>query len=190
MNSNSLYDSATPENPTRNCFAVLVDNEPGVLARVIGLFSGRGYNIESLTVDEVDREAHLSRITIVTSGPPMIIEQIKVQLGRIVPVRQVVNLTKQGRFLEGAMAFVKLVAGAEARDEAARIAQEFGARTADASGHAVIFEITGTAAHINRFIETLTPLGVAEVASTGSTAMACGEAVLTAPPVALLRAQG
>src|SRR5580704_9593828 len=107
--SGGVYETGTVEAPRRNCFAVLVDNEPGVLARVIGMVSGRGYNIESLTVDEVDRENKLSRITLVTSGAPMIISQISAQLGRLVPVREVANLTEQGSFVESCVAFVKVV---------------------------------------------------------------------------------
>ena len=176
--SGGVYETGIVEAPARNCFAVLVDNEPGVLARVIGLFSGRGYNIESLTVDEVDRENKLSRITIVTSGPPMIINQIRAQLGRLVPVRQVVNLTEQGKFIECSLALVKIVGDTKKRAEAMRIAKEFGARTLDEAGSSVVFELTGTIDEIDRFIAQLRPLGLAEIARTGSTAIACGEAAL------------
>src|ERR1700728_4377584 len=107
--TNSVYESGREEAVARHTFAVLVDNEPGVLARVIGLVSGRGYNIESLTVDEVDHERHLARITIITCGEPQVVKQIKAQLGRLVPVRRVVNLTENGRFIESRIAFVKLI---------------------------------------------------------------------------------
>src|SRR3984885_13637786 len=100
MSKQATKTKPSAKPPKRHCFAILVDNEPGVLARVIGLFSGRGYNIESLTVDEVDRGSKLSRITVVTSGAPMVVCQIEAQLGRLVPVRKVVNLTTQGRFVE------------------------------------------------------------------------------------------
>ncbi len=131
------------ETPTRHCFAVLVDNEPGVLARVVGLFSGRGYNIESLTVDEVDLADKLSRITIVTSGTPMVIEQIAAQLGRLIPVRQVINLTASGRFIESCVAFIKLIGDPETvHADAKLIARKFGARVVDETDNAIIFEIT------------------------------------------------
>jgi acetolactate synthase-1/3 small subunit len=178
LSGGSVYESGTVETPTRNYFAVLVDNEPGVLARVIGLFSGRGYNIESLTVDEVDPAAHLSRITIVTTGTPMIISQIEAQLGRLVPVRQVVNLTKQGTFVEGALAFVKLIGVPEKREEAKIIARKYGARIADTQDEAIIFELTSGFDKIDRMRSELDTLGPVEIASTGSVAMACGEKML------------
>ena len=166
---------------SRHCFAVLVDNEPGVLARVIGLFSGRGYNIESLTVDEIDRAMHLSRITIVTTGTPMVISQIKAQLGRLVPVRQVINLTEEGPFVEGSLAFIKITGGPEKREEAILIARKYGARIANTTGDAVIFEITSGFDKIDRMIEQLGDLGRIEIARTGSVAMACSEAILDVP---------
>lgn len=166
---------------SRHCFAILVDNEPGVLARVIGLFSGRGYNIESLTVDEVDRKSHLSRITIVTTGTPMVVSQIKAQLGRLVPVRQVINLTEQGRFVEGYLAFVKVVGGPDQREEAKLIARKYAARVADTTDNAIIFEITSGLDQIDRMIEQLGDVGPIEIARTGSVAMSCGEAVLGVP---------
>jgi acetolactate synthase-1/3 small subunit len=162
----------------RHCFSVLVDNEPGVLARVIGLFAGRGYNIQSLTVDEVDRANKLSRITIVTSGAPMVIGQIKAQLGRLVPVRQVVNLTEQGRFVESYLAFVKLVGGPDLQSEAKLLARKYGARIADIEDNAIIFEITSDFDKIDQLIAGLQKLGPIETARTGSVAMACGEAML------------
>jgi len=181
----SVYESAAPEASTRNCFAVLVNNEPGVLARVIGLFSGRGYNIESLTVDEVDSSAHLSRITIVTSGPPRIIEQIKAQLGRLVPVRQVVNLTTQGKSIEGCLAYIKFIGDDNGREQAKLIARKLGARVVDTTGDAVIFELTAVFGHIEQMIEALKPLGPIEIARTGSVAMACGESMLDVPAPAM-----
>ena len=178
-----VYETGTVEAPLRNCFAVLVDNEPGVLARVIGLFSGRGYNIESLTVDEVDASGHLSRITIVTNGSPAVIDQIKAQLGRLVPVRQVINLTRHGKFLETVAGFIKLVADAGNRAEATKIAQKAGATVADTTDNAVIFSITSTEATIDALVSQLRPLGTIELARTGSVAMACGESMLALPPL-------
>ncbi|HUY69224.1 MAG TPA: acetolactate synthase small subunit [Alphaproteobacteria bacterium] len=176
--SGGVYEAGTVEAPTRNCFAVLVDNEPGVLARVIGLISGRGYNIESLTVDAVDRENNLSRITIVTDGSKMIVDQIEAQLGRLVPVRRVVNLTKQGRFIESCVAFVKVIAPTVRHGEAKLAARKFGARIVDVTDNALVFEITSDFDQIARFIEAVKPLGLAEIARTGSVAIACGEDVL------------
>ena len=158
----------------RHTIAVLVDNEPGVLARVIGLFSGRGYNIESLTVAEVDKRENLSRITIVTSGTPMIIEQIKAQLSRLVPVRKVHDLTEEGPFVEREMALVKVTGKGEARIEALRLADIFRARVVDTTIESFVFEMTGSAEKLNAFIALMEPLGLAEVSRTGAVAIARG----------------
>ncbi len=112
----------------RHTIAVLVDNEPGILARVVGLFSGRGYNIDSLTVAEVDKAANLSRITVVTTGTRMIIEQIKAQLSRLVPVRKVHDLTDEGPHVERELALIKVVGKGEHRIESLRLADMFRAR--------------------------------------------------------------
>jgi acetolactate synthase I/III small subunit len=180
-NSGGVYEAGTIEEVKRHCFALLVDNEPGILARVAGLFSGRGYNIDSLTVDEVDGNSHLSRITIVTKGSPMVIAQIEAQLGRLVPVRHVVNLTTQGKFVEGTIAFLKLIGGPEKRDQGILIARKFGARVVDTTQNAIIFELTSARDIIDKMIEQLRLLGQVEVARTGSVAMGCGEGVLEAP---------
>ena len=158
----------------RHTVAVLVDNEPGVLARVIGLFSGRGYNIESLTVAEVDKRENLSRITIVTSGTPMIIEQIKAQLSRLVPVHKVHDLTEEGPFVEREMALVKVTGKGEARIEALRLADIFRARVVDTTIESFVFEMTGSAEKLNAFIALMEPLGLAEVSRTGAVAIARG----------------
>jgi len=158
----------------RHTIAVLVDNEPGVLARVIGLFSGRGYNIESLTVAEIDRREQLSRITIVTSGTPMIIEQIKAQLSRLVPVHKVHDLTEEGPFVEREMALVKVTGKGEARIEALRLADIFRARVVDTTIESFVFEMTGSAEKLNAFIALMEPLGLAEVSRTGAVAIARG----------------
>lgn len=163
-----------PEPIERHTISVLVDNEPGVLARVIGLFSGRGYNIESLTVAEVNPEQALSRITIVTSGTPMIIEQIKAQLDRLVPVHRVRDLTQEGPFVEREMALVKVAGTGERRVEALRIADIFKARVVDATIESFVFEITGTAEDLNRFIELMKQLGLVDVSRTGAVAMSRG----------------
>jgi acetolactate synthase I/III small subunit len=163
-----------PDTTERHAIAVLVDNEPGVLARVIGLFSGRGYNIESLTVAEVDKRENLSRITIVTSGTPMIIEQIKAQLSRLVPVRKVHDLTEEGPFVEREMALVKVTGKGEARIEALRLADIFRARVVDTTIESFVFEMTGSAEKLNAFIALMEPLGLAEVSRTGAVAIARG----------------
>jgi acetolactate synthase-1/3 small subunit len=155
-------------------FAVLVDNEPGVLARVIGLFSGRGYNIESLTVTEVDVAKHLSRITIVTSGTALVLEQIKAQLGRLVPVHKVHDLTHESSYVERELAMVKVVSTGEKRLESLRIADIFRARVVDSTHQHFVFEMTGKPAKLDAFIDLMQPLGLADVCRTGVVAMARG----------------
>ena len=158
----------------RHTIAVLVDNEAGVLARVIGLFSGRGYNIESLTVAEVDHAAHTSRVTIVTSGTPQVIEQIEAQLGRLVPVHRVVNWTTTKPGIEREMALVKVVGTGEKRVEALRMADAFRARPVVTTHASFVFEITGAPAKIDSFIELMRPLGLVEISRTGVAAISRG----------------
>ena len=154
--------------------AVLVDNEPGVLARVIGLFAGRGYNIESLTVAEVSDTDMLSRITIVTSGTAMIIEQIKAQLGRLVPVHRVSDLTLDGPAVERELALVKVHGTGDARVEALRIADIFRARAVDSTNESFVFEIVGDTGKLDAFIELMKPLGLVDVSRTGVAAISRG----------------
>lgn len=154
--------------------SVLVDNEPGVLARVIGLFSGRGYNIDSLTVTETEHEKHLSRITIVTKGTPMVIEQIKHQLERLVPVHRVRDLTEEGNSLERELALVKVSGKGDKRIEALRLAEIFRANVIDASTEHFVFEITGRNSKIEQFIQIMTELGMIEVSRTGIAAIGRG----------------
>ena len=154
--------------------AVLVENEAGILARVVGLFSGRGYNIESLTVAPVDAERRLSRITIVTSGTEMVIEQIKAQLDRLVPVHKVADLTLEGPHLAREMMLVKVVGGGEHRMEALRLADAFRARVVDATTESLVFEMTGSGEKLDAFIGLMQPLGLAEVSRTGVVAIARG----------------
>ncbi|TXH35235.1 MAG: acetolactate synthase small subunit [Rhodospirillaceae bacterium] len=158
----------------RHTISVLVDNEAGVLARVIGLFSGRGYNIESLTVAEVDNQAHFSRITVVTSGTPMIIEQIKNQLRRLVPVHRVTDLTLDGPSLERELVLVKVHGSGEKRVESLRIADIFRARVVDSTIESFVFEMTGSTEKLNAFINLMQPLGLVEVSRTGVVAIARG----------------
>lgn len=165
------------ESIEKHTLSVLVDNEPGVLARVIGLFSGRGYNIDSLTVSETEHEKHLSRITIVTHGTPHVLEQIKHQLERIVPVHRVNDLTViahglgQERPLERELAMVKVRGTGNDRVEALRLAEAFGAHVIDANTEHFIFEITGRVSKIEQFIAIMGPLGLVEVCRTGVAAM-------------------
>ena len=158
--------------------SVLVDNEPGVLARVIGLFSGRGYNIDSLTVTETEHEKQLSRITIVTRGTPNVIEQIKHQLERLVPVHHVHDLTLEGRSLERELALIKISGKGEKRVEALRLAEIFRASVIDASTEHFVFEITGRTSKIEQFIQIMTELGLVEVARTGIAAIGRGPSSL------------
>jgi acetolactate synthase I/III small subunit len=154
--------------------AVLVDNEPGVLARVIGLFSGRGYNIESLTVAETDRANNLSRITVVTSGTRMIIEQIKAQLSRLVPVHAVRDLTDEGPYVERELALIKVSGTGEKRIESLRLADIFRARVVDSTTESFVFEMTGSTEKLNAFVALMEPLGLVDVSRTGIVAIARG----------------
>lgn len=170
--------AAATEAIERHTVAVLVDNEAGVLARVIGLFSGRGYNIESLTVAEVDAAEALSRITIVTTGTPMIIEQIKAQLERLVPVHRVVDLTTDGPSVERELALIKVRGKGNKRVEALRIADIFRSRAIDSTDESFIFEISGSTQKLDAFIDLMVPLGLVDVSRTGVVAIARGKAAL------------
>ena len=162
------------DDERRHTIAVLVDNEPGVLARVIGLFSGRGYNIESLTVARVDRAHNLSRINIVTAGTDMIIVQIKAQLERLVPIHSVVDLTDGGPSVERELALLKVVGEGDDRIEALRIADIFRARVVDSTATSFVFEVTGDPDKIRAFVDLMLPLGLLEVSRTGVVAIARG----------------
>ena len=173
--STSHYPAApTAQKAETHTLSVLVDNEPGVLARVIGLFSGRGYNIESLTVSETEHRQHLSLITIVTTGTPMVIEQIKNQLDRLVPVHHVVDMTTAGNAIERELAMVKVKGKGDNRVEALRLADAFRARVIDATTESFVFEITGASDKIEQFISLMLPLGLVEVARTGIAAIMRG----------------
>ena len=163
-----------PEPIARHTIAVLVDNEPGVLARVIGLFSGRGYNIESLTVAEVDAVEKRSRITVVASGTPMVIEQIKAHLARLVPVHKVSDLTVAGPHVARELALVKVRGSGEKRVEALRIADIFRARALDSTAESFVFEIVGDAGKLDAFIALMSGLGLVDVSRTGVVAIARG----------------
>lgn len=158
----------------KHTLAVIVDNESGVLSRVIGLFGARGYNIDSLTVAEIDHAGHRSRITIVTTGTPQVIEQIKAQLGRIVPVHEVHDLTVEGESVERELALIKVQGDGEKRVEALRLADIFRANAVDSTLESFVFEITGTPEKIDAFADLMRPLGLVEVARTGVAALSRG----------------
>jgi acetolactate synthase-1/3 small subunit len=174
--SHSAYDlrSHMSDVIETHTLAVLVENEPGVLARVIGLFAGRGYNIESLTVAEVDHSGHRSRITIVTSGTPQVINQIKMQLERMVPVHEVQDLTVEGPFVSRELALIKVTGTGEKRVEALRLADIFRARPVDTTTESFIFEITGPPDKVDSFIALMRELGLVEVGRTGIVGMLRG----------------
>jgi acetolactate synthase-1/3 small subunit len=158
----------------RHTVAVVVDNEAGILARITGLFSGRGYNIESLTVAEIDAKQALSRITVVTTGTPMVIEQIKAQMERLVPVHKVNDLTVEGPHLERELALVKVQSVGEKRVESLRIADIFRAKVVDSTNNSFVFETTGSTEKINAFIKLMEPLGLIDVCRTGVVAISRG----------------
>lgn len=166
-----MLDTSVSE---RHTLSILVDNEPGVLARVVGLFSGRGYNIESLTVSEVDEARHQSRISVVTSGTPMVIEQIKKLLARLVPVHSVQDLTIGPAHVERELALVKIVNSGNKRVEALRVADSFRARTLDSTLNSFVFEVTGNSSKVTAFINLMDSLGDIEVARTGVCGMTRG----------------
>jgi acetolactate synthase I/III small subunit len=178
--SSNLYEGAVPVSVLkdtdvyRHTIAVLVDNEAGVLARVVGLFSGRGYNIESLTVSEVDPEVQLSRINLVTSGTRQIVEQIKAQLGRLVPVHTVKDLTDEGPSVGRDLALVKVGGTGEDRVEALRIGDIFRCNVVDSTTNSFVFEVVGTSDKVDAFIDLMKPLGLIEVSRTGVAAIARG----------------
>lgn len=176
-NLDIVYDivKVTAE-PKRHIFAVTVDNEFGVLARVVGLFSGRGYNIESLTVAEVEHVQKLSRITIVTTGNDHTIEQIKKLLERMVPVHDVDDLTMEGQHVERELGLIKISCTPEMRKEALHIADIFRAAVVDTTPDSLIFELTSSSDKIDAFIDLLRPLGLSEICRTGVAAMASGKA--------------
>ena len=168
-------NDTTIRSATISC---LVENEAGVLARVVGLFSGRGYNIDSLTVAAVEGDGGRSRINIVTSGTTMVIEQIKAQLDRLVPVHRVSDLTQDGPHIAREMALIKVVGTGMNRTEALRLAYAFRARVVDATTESFVFEMTGQTDKLDAFIDVLRPLGLSEVSRTGIAAIARGTRVI------------
>ena len=166
--ASSAYEmSHADSKEARATFAVIVDNEPGVLHRVVGLFAGRGYNIESLTVAETDARAHTSRITVVTSGTPEILEQIRAQLEKTVCVRDVHDVTNDPRGVERELALIKVKGVGDHRIEALRVADIFRARVIDTQLDSFVFELTGPSAKIDKFLRLMRPLGMTELSRTG-----------------------
>ncbi|RUT35156.1 acetolactate synthase small subunit [Arsenicitalea aurantiaca] len=168
------FTAAETQIPERHTLSVLVDNEPGILARVVGLFTARGYNIDSLTVSETEHEKGLSRITVVTVATPKVLLQIKLQLERLVPVHKVHDLTAEGKALERELALVKVAGTGEHRVETLRLADAFRAQVVDATTESFVFEITGKPSKIDSFIALMVPLGLLEVVRTGLAAISRG----------------
>jgi acetolactate synthase-1/3 small subunit len=165
-----------PETQTvvRHTLSVLVDNEPGILARIVGLFAARGFNIDSLTVSETEHDKGLSRITVVTVATPKVLLQIKLQLERLIPVHKVHDLTAEGKALERELALVKVASTGEPRAEALRLADAYRAQIVDATTESFVFEITGKPSKIDSFIAIMVPLGLVEVVRTGLAAISRG----------------
>ncbi|WP_417309651.1 acetolactate synthase small subunit [Devosia sp.] len=168
------FTAPETEAPERHTLSVLVDNEPGILARVVGLFSARGYNIDSLTVSETEHEKNLSRITVVTVATPKVLTQIKLQLDRLVPVHRVHDLTAEGKSLERELALVKVAGEGDKRAETLRLADAFRAQVVDATTDSFVFEVTGKSDKIDSFIALMMPLGLVEVVRTGLAAISRG----------------
>jgi acetolactate synthase-1/3 small subunit len=171
----SVYFLTNETDPSeRHTLSVLVDNEPGILARVVGLFSARGFNIESLTVSEVEHDKGLSRITVVTVATPKVLTQIKLQIERLVPVHRVHDLTLEGKALERELALIKVGGTGEQRAETLRLADAFRAQIVDATVESFVFEVTGKPSKIDSFIALMVPLGLIEVVRTGLAAISRG----------------
>lgn len=170
----AYFLAAETQTPERHTLSVLVDNEPGILARVVGLFSARGYNIDSLTVSETEHEKGLSRITVVTVATPKVLQQIKLQLERLVPVHKVHDLTAEGKALERELALVKVAGAGEHRVETLRLAEAFRAQVVDATAESFVFEVKGKPSKIDSFIALMVPLGLVEVVRTGLAAISRG----------------
>ncbi len=164
----------TQETAERHTLAILVDNEPGILARIAGLFTARGYNIESLTVTDISEDDRISRITIVTSASAHVMEQIIAQLDRLVPVHKVTDLTVLGAHVERELALVKVAGRGEQRIEALRLADVYRARVVDATTASFVFEVTGGTEKIDKFVELMREVGLVEVARTGIVAISRG----------------
>jgi acetolactate synthase-1/3 small subunit len=164
------------EAAERHVLSVTVTNEAGILARIAGLFTARGYNIESLTVADISEDHKLSRVTIVTNSPPRVIDQIIAQLDRLVPVHRVIDLTEAGPYVERELALVKVAGVGDHRIEALRLAEVFRAKPVDTTTESFIFEITGTTEKVDSFIALMREIGLVEVGRTGVVGMVRGKA--------------
>lgn len=171
----AYFLAAETQKPERHTLSVLVDNEPGILARIVGLFAARGFNIDSLTVSETEHEKGLSRITVVTVATPKVLLQIKLQLERLVPVHKVTDLTALGPHIERELALIKVASTGEQRIEALRLADVYRARVVDATTASFVFELTGGTEKIDKFIELMREVGLVEIARTGIVAIARGK---------------
>lgn len=169
------YDmNAAQDLSERHVLTITVDNEPGILAKITGLFTARGYNIDSLTVADIAEDHAISRITVVTNGPPQVIDQIQAQLERLVPVHRVVDLTEEGPHVERELALIKVAGTGDTRVEALRIADVFRAQVVDTTTSSFIFELTGSPAKIDNFVSLMRELGLVEVGRTGIVGMMRG----------------
>ena len=167
----SVNDQPSTE---RHVLNVIVDNEAGILAKIAGLFTARGYNIDSLTVADISEDHAVSRITIVTSGPEPVIDQIRAQLERLIAVHKVIDLTEHGPHVERELALVKVAGKGEARVEALRIAELFRANVVDTTTSSFVFELTGSPAKLDSFITLMRELGLVEVGRSGIVGMMRG----------------
>ncbi|HTN14906.1 MAG TPA: acetolactate synthase small subunit [Sphingomonadaceae bacterium] len=158
----------------RHVLTIMVDNEAGILAKIAGLFTARGYNIDSLTVADISENHAVSRITIVTNGPPAVIDQIHAQLERLVPVHKVIDLSEEGPHIERELALIKVAGKGDNRVEALRLADVFRAKVVDTTTESFIFELTGTPDKIDSFVTLMRELGLVEVGRTGVVGMMRG----------------
>lgn len=164
----------TQQVQERHVLNVIVDNEPGILAKITGMFTARGYNIDSLTVADISEDHAISRITIVTRGPEPVIDQIRAQLERLVPVHKVIDLTESGEHVERELALIKVAGKGDNRVEALRIAELFRANVVDTTTGSFVFELTGSPDKINSFIALMRELGLVEVGRSGIVGMMRG----------------
>ena len=177
----SIYEKLNvEEKESIRTLTVVVNNEPGTLARVIGLFSGRGYNIESLAVAEIDKKKHLSRITIVTKGTPEVIQQIKLQLGKLIPVHKVADFSRNDpKILFKELALLKVVGATKKLDKAKKLCKKHDGLILDKTKKSFVIQVTALRREIDKLVTTLKPLGLISVSRTGAVAMTKGDEVFT-----------
>ena len=178
-NSKSAYSSPGKQGKfDTHIIVVWVDNEAGVLARVVGLFSGRGYNIESLAVAEIDPKLNISRITIVTTGTPQVIEQIKLQLKKLVPVHKVADFKREDKkviFKE--MALFKVVGNNSKKEKALNACKKYNAVILDKTKNSYVIQITALRREIDSMSKNLKKFGLVSVSRTGAVAMTRGSEI-------------